>query len=274
MLQTVRNGLSKERLRPDIWKPEQKRSNALYQPNDNPLYKSAIRNGVREYDFPTNGLVLYAPLYLCRGSKFKSVDLYRHSCTVTGAVWGSTGRTFDGIDDNINLGNISTLNFERTDPFSVFAWVKRTTNGATHFIAGKRGSDVPYRGWNIVLSSDNKFRFELCNAVAGSLYLSVASNSTFTDTNANLFLAATYSGSGLTTGVLLYSAGVLLADTDEVNTLGSNTIQSTNNFAIGSRNAAVSVPLAGIMGEVWVYSRALSVGEILHIYNTSKWRYV
>ena len=50
-------------------------------------------------------LVLYLPLYQPDGASFASRDAYGHLCTVTGALWTPQGRTFDGADDIIDLGN-------------------------------------------------------------------------------------------------------------------------------------------------------------------------
>ncbi len=57
------------------------------------------------------GVVLYLPLWSVslQGTPIISKDNYQHSCAVTGATWGSTGRTFDGIDDNIALPDSAVL---------------------------------------------------------------------------------------------------------------------------------------------------------------------
>ena len=47
-------------------------------------------------------LVLYLPLGQLDGTSFVSQDAYGHLCTVTGTVWGSRGRYFDGADDLVN----------------------------------------------------------------------------------------------------------------------------------------------------------------------------
>jgi len=48
--------------------------------------------------------------------------------TIYGATWvnGKYGKalSFDGVEDYVDCGNDVSLNFERTDPFSIEAWVK------------------------------------------------------------------------------------------------------------------------------------------------------
>src|SRR3990167_5915362 len=53
-------------------------------------------------------LVLYLPLWKKDGSSFMSDDAYGHLATVTGATWGSQGRTFDGVDDLIEANTVTT----------------------------------------------------------------------------------------------------------------------------------------------------------------------
>ncbi|MDO8687497.1 MAG: hypothetical protein Q7K41_02790, partial [Dehalococcoidales bacterium] len=54
-------------------------------------------------------LVLYLPLYEPDSSSLMSKDAYGHLAAVTGATWGTLGRTFDGSDDQIDCGNASSL---------------------------------------------------------------------------------------------------------------------------------------------------------------------
>ncbi len=49
---------------------------------------------------------------------------------------------------------------------------------------------------------------------------------------------------------------------------------SRDNFTLGAlKYTSTILYLTGNIGEVWVYSQALSALEISHIYNATKWRY-
>lgn len=87
--------------------------------------------------------VLYLPLSRnrLRGAKFHSLDLYRHSCTVAGALWTPSGRSFDGVDDNVAIPHNSALNGQQH--MSYYAQIKLasvTPNG--HMIIGKEGPTI------------------------------------------------------------------------------------------------------------------------------------
>jgi len=58
-------------------------------------------------------LELYLPLYELDGSSFMSKDACGHICLVTGALWGSQGRTFDGGDDYIDITTTSWPKFRQ-----------------------------------------------------------------------------------------------------------------------------------------------------------------
>jgi len=55
-------------------------------------------------------------------------------------------------------------------------------------------------------------------------------------------------------------------------------ISNLDNFTLGAliRSNVIIAPLTdnSVLGEAWYYNRALSVGEILHNYNVTKWRYL
>ena len=57
---------------------------------------------------------------------------------------------FDGTDDYITMGNVSSLDFSNSDAFSISAWVKLDTVSSTHkMIVSKMDETTDYRGYNI-----------------------------------------------------------------------------------------------------------------------------
>ncbi|MFA5317247.1 MAG: LamG-like jellyroll fold domain-containing protein [Dehalococcoidales bacterium] len=51
-------------------------------------------------------LILYLPLYELDGTIIRDKSAYGRSCLVTGALFQSRGRFFDGTDDQIDCGNM------------------------------------------------------------------------------------------------------------------------------------------------------------------------
>ena len=87
-----------------------------------------------------DGLVFYALLWLRNNSPFRSADLYRHICTVTGATWGIQGRTF-GTTDEIETPNLGLTD---ADDYTICEWfeeyfrvlVNEGGVGKTYYING------------------------------------------------------------------------------------------------------------------------------------------
>ena len=69
------------------------------------LYKLPAPNGF----ISDPSLVLYLPLYQLDGTAITSKDAYGHLCSVTGVTWRPDGRCFDGVDDEIDCGNGSSI---------------------------------------------------------------------------------------------------------------------------------------------------------------------
>jgi len=204
------------------------------------------------------GCVLYLPLWNpnLSGPVFKSVDSYGHTSTVTGATYGSTGRDFDGTDDYINCGTSSALNL--TDaPISILAWVKGDSLG-TGFQAIYISDEL--NGYGIYVTDTTKLAWTKTGVD------DVRSTDSVTDANFHL-QSAVYDPSN---NVYFYEDdGADSGNPHAYTTTFSNGL----TYHIGARGVAGVVRLEGIIGEVWIYNRALSLGEITHIYNQTKGRY-
>ena len=215
------------------------------------------------FDIKDPSLVLYLPLYYpdseTTGSPIISKDINRHSCTVTGTTWGSQGRTLDG-DDYIELTS-SAMDFT-TSPFTICAWVK-TTNLTAH-------NSILCRG----LTNTDGYYFDIYSGGLLRLRTSQAgvnqesnSDSGTILTNVNYFVSAVRSGSS----VRIYRNGI-----DITNAVGThiNPVTSARTVKLGVYDDKAYAPLKGTMGEVLVYSRALSDSEIRQRYQVTKWRYM
>jgi len=177
-----------------------------------------------------------------------------------------TAISLDGVDDYVGVGNV--LDFERTNSFSVFAWVKRGRLDTTDQIVSKGASGgSPGTGWRFFfytggLGNDN-LSVLLRNNGDTSNQLWVISNSTFESTTDWYLVGFTYDGSSTGEGLKLYSNGVFLTDQD-YNTL-TGSISNSASFNIGGLNNSASCD--GLIDEVRVYNRVLSAEEIRYHYN-------
>lgn len=237
----------------------------LAVPKAESLYLPAISNGYAPYDFIVDDyLLLYLPLYLFKGSSFKSVDRYKRSCTVTGALWRPNGRHFDGSDDLVSCGDITQIN--EATLLSVDCWFKAdNVDPDDDAFWGKRVSgDVEVAAYFSVGDCYNKI------AITGQY----ATFNQSLDTSLWYHHALVYNGSGATNSDKLkaYLNGVAktLTFTGAPPTAIGDLTDAP--FTVGAKLAGKS-HWDGRVGEIRVYSRALSAAEVLHNYNATKWRY-
>lgn len=119
------------------------------------------------FDTKDPSLVLYLPLYYpdseTTGSTIISKDIYRRSCTVTGATWGSKGRIFDGTDDQIACGNSSALNFTTGD-FTLEGWIYVDDYDNVVYIFSRGGVDLT--GYQFIIESNGQLKLYTSQAAA------------------------------------------------------------------------------------------------------------
>jgi len=205
------------------------------------------------------GLVLYLPLYELDGASFMSKDACGHLCTVTGALWRPNGRYFDGLDDDINCGNNSSLDL--TSAMSIDIWVNlnnqndRSIAAKFEYVAGKRQ-------W--ILQLDTKVCRLLIRNATDDGYLSAVGSNSEMDASVWQHWGITWDGSN----IRYYKNSV--ADGTPA---ASGTGISTASVVRLGRYTAQATYFAGYIGEIRIYNRALTHQEIQHNYLATKWRY-
>jgi len=250
------NGVSVKDFAPHVFTD---RETGLYMPGDEPLYKPQVSNGYSPYDFPVNGLVLYLPLWALKGSPIKSVDAYRHVCTVTGALWRPNGRLFGAGVDVINLGNPAVLSLGST--WTIQAWFKSTDkSGGQGALITK--DDIDKRDFYAILGSDGLFNFaHYIGTVRQRMFSTV-------EVDDDVWHNVAFTNDG--THLYINTDGTVDTGAD----LGGNTDALGADFCVGNwaLNIATNA-FGGAIGEVTVYNRALYVAETTYNRNTTKWRY-
>lgn len=140
---------------------------------------------------------------------------------------------FDGVSEYINFLYDSNHEIERTDRFTLFAWIKIDTY-KTSWICSKYDQSVPRRGYFYRVMADGTVAFNLTN--------DISTNGLMIQTTVPLslntwhLLAVTSDGSSLNSGLELYDNGVLQT-TNKTGLLAATTISPTKNFKIGGNVA-------------------------------------
>lgn len=189
-----------------------------------------------------------------------------YTSTITYKAGSTPSWTFDGIDDLVDFGNV--LDFERTDAFSLSAWVTPPSlQTVSRKIFEKTSPDINRRGYHFYFRDggvpsevNDTVMFELNNInnlLTNSL--KVYANNTFTDQNLH-HLVVTYDGSSSPSGVKIYFDGVAQSTFTFSNTLTGTTV-STSDLEFGNR-------LQGIARHGTIWNTDLSPAEVTELYNS------
>ena len=215
------------------------------------------------------GCVMYLPFWSkdLSGPVFKSVDSFGHICTVTGATYGSLGRTYDGVDDKIVIPQASSINNLATATY--IAWLKFNTGygeGTATYLFQKLGT----AGYVYIASAGNVndgkvFAKRLTDNTDAKGYSTDAISE-----NVWTMLGITWS-STLWLDVYLQGTEVAAYDNHQQG-IGNLVDDSGTDLTIGNRSDTTQT-VDGVTGEVWWYNREFSAAEMLYIYNATRWRY-
>jgi len=206
-------------------------------------------------------LILYLPLWKRDGNTFPSDDSFGHSCSVTGATWGTLGRTFDG-NDYIDCGGDAQFTF--AGDMSVDAWIKTSTTGAYQKLIGKMASGQ--FEWGFRIDDNNTARFAIYQSDS-TVYSSANSSNTVTDNNWH-HIAGVFDDNVSTK---IYVDGIERgSSTSFAGTRGGDLGADVN---IGRRAGLADLYFTGTIGEIRLYNRNLTVLEIQNLYRLTKWRY-
>jgi len=208
-------------------------------------------------------LVLYLPLNELDGASFMSMDKHRHLATVSGALWTPRGISFDGADDKISIP--ANACFALSQAFTLIAWYNPSSTPASartliDLTNGNTGccinlNQMPPGGAS-------------AGAVSGWFYdtawRSVGATSVLT-IGQWIFLGLTYNQVNLT----LFTDGQIKTQSAYT---GAVSVGSTQPCMVGATTASTQFA-PGLIGEAWVYNRALTPLEIQRNYLATKWRY-
>lgn len=192
----------------------------------------------------------------------RSKDNNNHACSVTGAVWTSQGRSFDGLDDKIVVPHATSLS--RSGDMTILAWINFSSllTDYSQIVNKEAVNKVNYMlrftvGSNYMLS-------ELYDGVNNP---SATSPATITSTGVWYFVEAIIKAGVTVQCFVDLAGGTAVADT-------SGDTTNTTDLYIGTRyTGAANEFMAGTIGEVIIYNRALSDSGRASIKQATQWRY-
>jgi len=175
----------------------------------------------------------------------------------TAAVSGISGQAlkFDGVDDYVGIGHKS---YFTQAPLTASAWVKFNqlcvAKGESEVIISKTHASPPYDSWYLLCDND-LFNFYIYDNVPA--WHGLESNSAIV-VGQWYYVVGTIDASY---NAKLYVNGVLQTDTENVGSL----YNATDQLRIGAYDGTQQ-RTNGLIDEVRIYNRVLSVGEIMDLY--------
>jgi len=186
---------------------------------------------------------------------------------------GSGSIVFDGSNDYGDIGDVSSLQFERTNAFSINTWIKHTYTGANGNIISKQLNSSPYTGWGLSTTSRSSVLYLEFFIYNGS----VANNSVIVDypsiynDGTWMNICCTYNGNSSYTGVNIYRNGASVSPTVITTSIGI-TINSSASVQLSGRGGTGAI-WPGSMGNAMIYNRELSAAEVAQNYNIQRNRF-
>ncbi len=185
-------------------------------------------------------------------------DNYEDDEGVVGKIVGSD--SLDGTNDYLDCGADASLNFERTDSFSIAGWVKFQEIGSStnEVILAKRSDAGNNPGYIFWKSTGDELNFQLENAPTDRLWMQTSGATLSNDTW--YYIACAYDGSSDSAGVMVYIDGVEQNLSTQSNNLISS-IQHADAFRIGRQHDSNPLDFNGTLDEL----------QISNVYRDSAW---
>jgi len=227
---------------------------------------------------PTSGLVGYWNLDESSGPTANDSSgngndgTWENSPTYTASGKINGALTFNGTNQYVNIANPSNFSFERTQPFSITAWINPAPSGGGDFaVVGKVASGTGYGmivpGGTFCNNSggpNSCVEFDL-NGYGGMRVWSGIATIT-----AGIWqhIAVTYDGSSNRSGMHIYINGVDQTVSSDTGSTLSASILNSAPLMIGSYQGYDYFD--GTIDDVRVYNRALNASEVQALYNTER----
>jgi hypothetical protein len=241
-----------------------------------------LNHGGRGPNIVRDGLVLYLDAgspnsYQGTGTTWKDISkVNQNNGTLVNGPTFSSGNggsiVFDGVDDYVNCGNASSLNFERTSSFSFCFWIYPTSFLSNGAIASKY--DTSDKGWTIGIGVGGEGLISLAlrnTLITNDFVVSIASSNSLLINNW-YFISITYSGTSNTSGVSFYINGVKTTNNIITRDGLTQNISNTANTLISGR-LTNSIYYTGRMFSFTAYNKVLTASEVLQNYNATKGRF-
>ena len=224
--------------------------------------------------------VLYLPFYKLPGETFYLRDSKWRQCTSFGSIWTPQGRSFDGVDDYLDIPDSEVFSFTAGNPCSILGWVNIPSLPDDYdTLIGKWDNQGPStREWLFRFGTGSTWEFRLFDSITAESR--GRSTTAIIPTNIWTHVAGIYNGgtgNNTNSGTSIYINGER-KDTTDLSTVGTfngmnNTVSKLYLGAVVNTISINTNHLKGRVGEIRMYNRVLNLFEVQRNYELTKWRY-
>lgn len=168
---------------------------------------------------------------------------------------------FDGINEYINFGNDSSLNFDTSDPFTINLWVRQDSIPLSNDTIYSRMDIGPERGYFLIQDTNGTLFFQMTSGgVTNRLVVNTAIS--IIPLGYLSLITLSYNGSGNASGVTMSINNInipLAVFQDDLTTFGT-----TESFLLGR---GVQGDFVGYQSNLSIFNRVLTVSEKTSVFN-------
>lgn len=226
------------------------------------IYDYARTQAQIAYDYNRGGPMAHWQMDENTGTAVNDSSGNSYTGTLNGTPDWTSGKynyaiNFDGSTNYVQVSDNTYLRFDAsTQDFSLFAWVKRDTNGEMNIISKE---DADNDGWRLQFTSGNAVR---CSVDA----IDIDSTLAITDSNwHHVGCTIDRDGNGR-----VYIDG---AANGNATAISSEAMANTANIRIGTRSYSSTNYFDGLIDDVRIYNYALSAAQVRKVYNSSAIRF-
>lgn len=170
----------------------------------------------------------------------------------------------------LEVGDVSELNFDNTDPFSISFWVRAETTSSYYTVIGKRLQTGTFRGYAVFVNASSDpagggiLQLYLGNNFGSNNFIRLYSDDVISDGSWH-HVVWTHDGSSSASGMFLYIDGQSAGFSIDSDTLGATTLNS-EPFQIGAVQGVFE--MIGSIDDVAIFNTDLSAGQVATVYNS------
>ena len=218
--------------------------------------------------YPTDNLLSYYRFDETSGTTAEDSYGSNDLTTISGYQnsGGKNNYCYRAINTNYDAvaGSRTPFDFARTDSFSFSCWVKRQATGDQYNNIISKMYAAWLQGYQLEFNSD---AVVIILYSGGNVATKYTTNVQY-DSTANYYhIVATYAGTGNHGGMYIYVDGELVeqSGTTPYGNL-QGTMQNTSIFTIGDKWHGAGEPLKGLIDEVGIFNRVLTLEDVQSIY--------